>query len=108
MELSESVMPPPSPRRPRRPAATKEPLGLEPRIDPSARAHKSTLGIYTAVGPRTTVGETVFGGYSYVVNDSSIIRSGVPRCIISRTAASHMDLHKRMTRTSFSGAATTR
>jgi phosphonate metabolism protein (transferase hexapeptide repeat family) len=53
--------------------AAKQSLGLEPRIDPSARVHKSTLGIYTAVGPRTSMGETIFGDYSYVVNDSSIM-----------------------------------
>jgi phosphonate metabolism protein (transferase hexapeptide repeat family) len=48
-------------------------LGLEPHIDPTARVNKSTLGIYTSVGPRTSMGETIFGDYSYVVNDSSIM-----------------------------------
>jgi phosphonate metabolism protein (transferase hexapeptide repeat family) len=50
-----------------------KPLGPEPRIDPTARVHESTLGPYTSVGARTTMGETVFGDYSYVVNDSSIM-----------------------------------
>ncbi len=48
-------------------------LSSEPRIDPTAVVRDSTLGIYTAVGPRTSIIETVFGDYSYVVNDSQII-----------------------------------
>lgn len=44
-----------------------------PRIDPTARVRESTLGAWTAVGARTTIAETTFGDYSYVVNDSSII-----------------------------------
>ncbi len=62
---------------PAQPAATPQPLGLEPRIDPSARVTKSTLGPYTSVGPRTTIGETIFGDYSYVVNDCSIMYAAV-------------------------------
>jgi phosphonate metabolism protein (transferase hexapeptide repeat family) len=58
-------------------ATVKQPLGLEPRIDPSARVHQSTLGIYTAVGARTSMGESTFGDYSYVVNDSSIMYSEI-------------------------------
>jgi phosphonate metabolism protein (transferase hexapeptide repeat family) len=55
--------------------ALKKPhrFGLEPHIDSSARVHKSTLGAYTSVGSRTSMGETIFGDYSYVVNDSSIM-----------------------------------
>lgn len=53
--------------------AKKQVLGLEPRIDPTARVHKSQLGVYTSVGPRTSIGETTFGDYSYVVNDCSIM-----------------------------------
>lgn len=48
-------------------------LGLEPRIDPSARVRKCELGIYTSVGPRTSMSESTFGDYSYVVNDCSIV-----------------------------------
>lgn len=48
-------------------------LSPEPNIDPTAEVHDSTLGRYTAVGPRTTMAETTFGDYSYVVNDSQII-----------------------------------
>ena len=51
----------------------KQPLGLEPRIDPTARVNKSVLGPYTSIGPRTSLGETTFGDYSYVVNDCSIM-----------------------------------
>jgi phosphonate metabolism protein (transferase hexapeptide repeat family) len=53
--------------------ATKQSLGEEPRIDPTARVRKSTLGPWTSVGARTSMGETLFGDYSYVVNDSSIM-----------------------------------
>jgi phosphonate metabolism protein (transferase hexapeptide repeat family) len=52
-------------------------LPSEPRIDPTARVHDSTLGIYTWVGARTSVVETIFGDYSYVVNDSQIIYADI-------------------------------
>ena len=55
------------------PVAMKQPLSEQPRIDPTAHVRKSTLGPWTSVGPRTTMAETIFGDYSYVVNDSSII-----------------------------------
>jgi phosphonate metabolism protein (transferase hexapeptide repeat family) len=48
-------------------------LSETPNIDPTATVRDSQLGIYTAVGPRTSVVETNFGDYSYVVNDSQII-----------------------------------
>src|SRR5215510_6392517 len=48
-------------------------LSEEPRIDPSARVRHSVLGAWTSVGARTSMAETTFGDYSYVVNDSSII-----------------------------------
>lgn len=51
----------------------QQPLGLEPRIDPTARVRNSTLGIYTSVGPRTSMNESTFGDYSYVVQDCSIV-----------------------------------
>lgn len=53
--------------------ATRTPLSETPRIDPTAHVRESTLGAWTAVGARTTMAETEFGDYSYVVNDSSII-----------------------------------
>jgi phosphonate metabolism protein (transferase hexapeptide repeat family) len=52
-------------------------LGLDPYIDSTATVRKSTLGIYTSVGPRTSMGETTFGDYSYVVNDSSIMYADI-------------------------------
>jgi len=52
-------------------------LGEQPRIDPTARVREAKLGAWTSVGPRTTMAETVFGDYSYVVNDCSIIYSEI-------------------------------
>ena len=57
--------------------ALKPPLSEQPRIDPTAHVRQSTLGAWTSVGPRTSMAETVFGDYSYVVNDSSIIYSEI-------------------------------
>lgn len=48
-------------------------LGLEPRIDSTARVRNCQLGIYTSIGPRTSMNESSFGDYSYVVNDCSIV-----------------------------------
>lgn len=55
------------------PGTAKKKLGLEPSIDPTAHVRDSRFGIYTEVGARTTVAETEFGDYSYVVHDSQII-----------------------------------
>src|SRR5262245_61761710 len=54
-------------------ATVKPPLSEEPRVDPTAHVRQSRLGAWTSVGARTTIAETDFGDYSYVVNDSSII-----------------------------------
>src|SRR5262245_28673487 len=59
------------------PGPTRQPLSEQPRIDPSAHVRQSTLGPWTSVGARTTMAETVFGDYSYVVNDSSIIYAAI-------------------------------
>lgn len=48
-------------------------LGLEPSIHPTASVVRSALGRYTEVGARTSVVETKFGDYSYVVHDSDIM-----------------------------------
>jgi phosphonate metabolism protein (transferase hexapeptide repeat family) len=56
------------PNRPRR-----QPLGIEPRIDPTARVQNCTLGIYTSIGPRTSMSSSTFGDYSYVVDGCSIV-----------------------------------
>ncbi len=55
------------------PGTAKKQLGLEPFIHPTASVRDSRFGIYTEVGARTTVAETEFGDYSYVVHDSQII-----------------------------------
>lgn len=52
-------------------------LGQEPLIHPSATVRDSVLGRYTEVGARTSVVETHFGDYSYVVHDSDIIYATV-------------------------------
>lgn len=48
-------------------------LGEEPSIHPTAEVKKSSLGIYTEVGPRTVMTETEMGDYSYIVNDGEVI-----------------------------------
>src|SRR5215813_15066692 len=55
------------------PGPVRAPLSEQPRIDPTAHGRQSTLGAWTSVGARTTMAETLFRHYSYVVNDSSII-----------------------------------
>jgi phosphonate metabolism protein (transferase hexapeptide repeat family) len=52
-------------------------LSEEPNIDPTARVRDSVLGKWTAVGARTSIGESTMGDYSYVVNDSSIMYSEI-------------------------------
>ncbi|MGP1395072.1 MAG: chloramphenicol acetyltransferase [Inquilinaceae bacterium] len=54
-------------------------LGEAPLVDPTASVRDSTLGPWTAVGARTTMAETRFGAYSYVVNDASIIHADIGR-----------------------------
>jgi len=61
-----------------------------PTLDPTAVVQDSILGRWTAVGPRTTIIETHFGDYSYIMNDGQIIYSEVGRfCSI----ASHTRLN---------------
>jgi phosphonate metabolism protein (transferase hexapeptide repeat family) len=52
-------------------------LGLDPVIDPTASVRDSQLGIYTEIGARTKVAETIMGDYSYIVNDGDVIYSTV-------------------------------
>ena len=52
-------------------------LGLDPLIHPTATVRDSRLGRYTEVGARTSLVETTFGDYSYVVHDSDIIYATV-------------------------------
>jgi len=56
------------------PAVLKRPaLSEEPAIHPTAHIRESKLGAWTAVGARTSIGESSMGDYSYVVNDCSIM-----------------------------------
>lgn len=67
-----------------------ERLGPEPAIHPHARVSESRLGRYTEVGARTSMIETEFGDYSYVVNDSDVIYTRVGKfCSI----ASHVRIN---------------
>ena len=52
-------------------------LSIEPTIDPTAIVTDCVFGRYTEVGARTRVAESVFGDYSYVVQDSEIIYTTV-------------------------------
>jgi phosphonate metabolism protein (transferase hexapeptide repeat family) len=62
----------------------------EPRIDPTAVVKDSTLGVWTTVGARTQIQETVFGDYAYVTNDCDIIYSRIGKfCSI----ASHVRIN---------------
>ncbi len=65
-------------------------LSEEPTIDPTAEVRDSRLGRYTEVGPRTSMLNTEFGDYSYVVNDSDIANSQIGKfCSI----ASHVRIN---------------
>jgi len=52
-------------------------LGIDPVIDPTASVRDSQLGIYTEIGARTKVAETIMGDYSYIVNDGDVIYSTI-------------------------------
>lgn len=52
-------------------------LGEAPSIHPTATVRESTFGPYTEVGARTSIAETHFGDYSYIVHDGSIIYATV-------------------------------
>ena len=52
-------------------------LGLDPVIDPTASVRDSQLGVYTEIGARTKVAETIMGDYSYMVNDGDVIYSTI-------------------------------
>lgn len=59
--------------------------GPEPYVHPEGSARDSVLGPWTRVGARTSLSETVFGAYSYIVNDSSIAYARIGRfCSIAR------------------------
>jgi phosphonate metabolism protein (transferase hexapeptide repeat family) len=64
----------------------RQPLGLEPRIDPTARVRNCVLGAYTSIGPDTSMNESTFGDYSYVVQHCSIVWADIGKfCSIAAT-----------------------
>lgn len=61
------------------------PPGGTPYIAPGGGVRDSVLGPWSRVGARTMLSETVFGAYSYIVNDSSIAYARVGKfCSIAR------------------------
>lgn len=59
--------------------------GGAPYIAPGGGVRDSVLGPWSRVGARTNLSETVFGAYSYIVNDSSIAYSRIGKfCSIAR------------------------
>lgn len=56
---------------------SKQQLSEAPSIHDTAYVYQSTLGAWTAVGPRTSIVESTMDDYSYVVNDSQIIYSTI-------------------------------
>jgi phosphonate metabolism protein (transferase hexapeptide repeat family) len=56
---------------------TEKRLGELPTVHPTATVRESTLGRYTEIGARTSIAETRFGDYSYIVHDGSIIYASV-------------------------------
>ncbi|MEE2930169.1 MAG: DapH/DapD/GlmU-related protein [Pseudomonadota bacterium] len=61
------------------------PPGGAPFIAPGGSVRDSILGPWTRIGARTSLSETIFGAYSYIVNDSSIAYARVGKfCSIAR------------------------
>jgi len=56
-------------------------LSQEPTIDQTAIVVDCEMGMWTEVGPRTSVRETKMDDYSYVVNDSEIIYSDIGKFV---------------------------
>src|SRR5690606_30491312 len=56
---------------------THKKLGIEPTVHETASIRDSRLGRYTEVGARTSIAETDFGDYSYIVHDGSIIYASI-------------------------------
>lgn len=60
-------------------------LGEAPWIDPTATVADSRLGAFTAVHARTQMRETVFGDYSYIMEDGDVIYAEIGKfCSIAR------------------------
>lgn len=56
-------------------------LAEAPTIDPSAVVVDCEFGVWTEIGARTSIRESVMGDYSYVVNDSEIIYSDIGKFV---------------------------
>ncbi|MBR9971480.1 chloramphenicol acetyltransferase [Magnetospirillum sp. J10] len=52
-----------------------------PWIDPTAEVSETTLGIYSAVHARTQMRETVFGDYSYMMEDGDCIYAEIGKFV---------------------------
>lgn len=62
-----------------------EEKGAEPWVDPQGGVRDSILGPWTRVGARSSLAETWFGRYSYIVSDSSAIYATIGNfCSIAR------------------------
>jgi phosphonate metabolism protein (transferase hexapeptide repeat family) len=62
-------------------------LSESPSVHPTASIRESRLGRYTEVGARTSIAETDFGDYSYIVHDGSIIYATIGKfCSIAAFA----------------------
>jgi phosphonate metabolism protein (transferase hexapeptide repeat family) len=67
-------------RHPPRGEPSQPPLSADgPSIHPSAEIRDSRFGPWTAVGARTSVAESEFGAYSYVVEDADIVHATIGR-----------------------------
>ncbi|MFD1735181.1 DapH/DapD/GlmU-related protein [Bacillus salitolerans] len=65
-------------------------LSESPTIHPSSVVHSSELGVWTEIGPNTTIQESSFGDYSYTAGDAQIIYAEVGKfCSI----ASHVRIN---------------
>ncbi|MDR3374664.1 MAG: chloramphenicol acetyltransferase [Ancalomicrobiaceae bacterium] len=59
----------------------KKRLGAKPLIHETAVVRQSTFGKFCKIGARTTVIETVFGDYSYAVNDAEIVYADIGKFV---------------------------
>jgi phosphonate metabolism protein (transferase hexapeptide repeat family) len=65
-------------------------MSSEPRVDPTATIRDSSLGVWTAVGARTSIAESTLGDYSYVVSDCNVIYTTIGK-FCSIAAASRLN-----------------
>lgn len=82
--MSDSSLPPPSTAigDEKLPAhLRKKRLGARPLVHESAVTRDSRFGKFVKIGARTTVIETVFGDYSYAVNDCEIVYADIGKFV---------------------------